>query len=117
MKKSLPLVIALLVLACARKESVDLLKTVASEVKEKPRVIVSVKLDGEQPTKAESALQKTIEDRIEQSHIGRLVRSGSDAGVMTIVVEVENTADAIAQLRRILQDAGVVNRAAFKIEQ
>ena len=117
MKQSFTVVIALLALACGRKESVDLLKTVASEVKEKPRVVVSVKLAGEQPTKAESALQKTIEDRIEQAHIGRLVRSGSDAGVMTIVVEVENTADAIAQLRRILQDAEVLDRAAFKIEQ
>ena len=117
MKKSLPVVLALLAFACARKESVDLLKTVASEVKEKPRVVVSVRLASEQPTPAELALQKTIEDRIEQGRIGRLVRSGHDAGSMTIVVEVENTADAIAQLRRILQSLEVLDRSAFRVEE
>ena len=106
---------ALLATGCYRKESVDLLKTVAAESRTKPRVQMSVQMRGNEQTAEEAALQKAIEDRIEQSHIGRLVSSGTNAGYMVIVVEVENTADAITELRRIVQSAGVLERSSFKI--
>jgi len=76
---------------------------------------VSVKLNGEQPTPDEIVLQKTIEDRIEQAHIGRLVSSGTNAGFINVTVEVANSADGIAKLRSILQTSGVLNRSSFKV--
>lgn len=109
----------LILLACGRSEhssTVDLVKTIAAESKTKPRVEVSVKLASEQPAPDELALQKTLEDRIEQAHIGRLVSSGSNAGFLIITLEVDNSADAITRLRAILQSAGVVDRASFKVK-
>jgi hypothetical protein len=106
-------------LACGKNETsstVDLVKTIATESRTKPRVEVSVKLNGEQPVPEDLALQKTIEDRIEQAHIGRLISSGSNAGYLSITVEVDNTADAIAKLRTILQNAGALNRSSFKVK-
>lgn len=105
--------------ACGKNETsstVDLVKTIATESRTKPRVEVSVKLNGEQPVPEDLALQKEIEDRIEQAHIGRLISSGSESGYMNITVEVDNTADAIAKLRMILQNAGALNRSSFKVK-
>ena len=73
-------------------------------------------MNGEQPTPDDLALQKTIEDRIEQAHIGRLVSSGSNAGFFNVTVEVDNSADAITKLRSVLQTAGVLNRSSFKVK-
>ena len=109
----------LLLFGCGRNETsstVDLVKTIATESRTKPRVDVSVKLGNEQPTPDDLVLQKTIEDRIEQAHIGRLVSSGSDAGFMIITVEAGNSADAITKLRAILQNAGVLDRSSFKVK-
>src|SRR3977135_2946252 len=100
MRKLLLLAVALLA-ACGKSESstVDLIKTVAAEARTKPRVQMMVKISGEQATPDDLALLKTIEDRIEQAHIGRLISSGSEAGYLNVTVEVENTATAITQLR------------------
>ena len=109
---------ALLACACSKTESsgtVDLIKDVASESRTKPRVIASIKLDGEQPAPADLALQKSIEDKIETSHIGRLISSGSNAGFLNITVEVENTADGIAKLRQVMNAAGVLKRSSFRV--
>jgi hypothetical protein len=116
MRKLLLLGVALLV-ACGKSGSstVDLIKTVAAEARTKPRVQVVVKMNGDQATSEDLALLKTIEDRIEQAHVGRLVRSGSEAGYMNVIVEVENTATAITQLRSVLRDAGVLPRSSFKV--
>lgn len=104
--------------ACSKSETsptVDLIKTVASEARAKPRVEVSIKLGAEQPTPDDLALQKSIEDKIEEAHVGRLISSGTNAGFMTITVEVDNTADGIAKIRSVLQAAGVLNRSSFKV--
>ena len=106
-------------LACGKTETsatVDLVKTIATESRTKPRVEVSVKMTGEQPVPEDLVLQKTIEDRIEQAHIGRLFSSGTDSGYINVTVEVDNTADAIAKLRALLQTAGALNRASFKVK-
>ena len=110
--------ILLLCIACGKNESssaVDLVKTIATESRTRPRVEVSVKLNGEQPAPDEIVLQKTIEDRIEQAQIGRLVSSGTNAGFINVTVEVANSADGIAKLRSILQTSGVLNRSSFKV--
>lgn len=112
-------VVILALFACGKNETsstVDLVKTIATESRTKPRVEVSVKMNEEQATPDDLALQKTIEDRVEQAHIGRLVSSGSNSGSINITVEVDNTADAIAKLRTILQNAGALNRSSFKVK-
>ena len=113
------LVLILALFACGKNETsstVDLVKTIATESRTKPRVEVSVKMNGEQPAPEDLVLQKTIEDRIEQAHIGRLISSGSDSGYLNVTVEVDNTADSIAKLRTILQNAGALNRSSFKVK-
>ena len=105
--------------SCGKNETsstVDLVKTIATESRTKPRIEVSVKLNSEELTPDDLALQKTIEDGIEQAHIGRLVSSGSDAGFITITVEVDNTADAITKLRAILRTAGALRQSSFKVK-
>ena len=117
--KAVTCVLLVFVFACGKNETsstVDLVKTIATESRTKPRVEISVKLGNEQPTPDDLTLQKSIEDRIEQAHIGRLVSSGSNSGFMIITVEVENSADAIAKLRTILQNAGVLTRSSFKVK-
>lgn len=111
-------VFMLLFVACGKSErssTIDLIKTVASEARAKPRVEMSVKLSGEQPAPDELVLQKSIEEKIEQAQVGRLVSSGTQAGFMTITVEVENSADAITKLRSVAQAAGVLERTSFKV--
>jgi len=103
--------------ACAKNESstVDLIKTVAAEARTKPRVQVVMKMTSDVAMPDDLALQRSIEDRIERAHIGRLVSSGLEAGYANITIEVENTATAITQLREVLRDAGVLARSSFKV--
>jgi hypothetical protein len=110
------LAIAFLLAACAKSEgTIDLVKNIATEARTKPRVEVMVKMSGEQAAPEDLALQKSIEDRIEQAHVGRLISSGNESGFMRITVEVDNTADSIAKMRKVLQTLGVLERASFKV--
>ena len=115
--KSLPALIVILALGCAKQETagVDLLKQVTAEAKEKPRVEVKVKMAGDERTPADDALLRSLESKIEDQHVGRLVSSGYEPGYMTVTVEVDNTADAIATLRKVLLDAGVLKDAGFRV--
>jgi hypothetical protein len=118
MRRLLPLLIVAGAIACGKGENsstVDLIKTVVTEARTKARVVISVKMAADQPTPDDLALLKTIEDRIEKAHIGRLVNSGTEAGFMNVVVEVDNTADAITRLRKEAQGVGVLERASFKV--
>ena len=102
--------------ACGEKSgTVDLVKTVASEARTKPRVIASIKMNSDQAAASDLALLKSIEDRIEEAHIGRLISSGSNAGFLTLTIEVDNTADAITRLRQVMTASGVSNRASFRV--
>ncbi len=115
MKRAL---ILLLLVGCAKSEktgAVDLIHEVGSEVRTKPRIAVDVKLSQEQPTPSDLDLQRSLEDRIEREHIGRLVSSGSHAGSLFIVVEVEQTADAMEKLRALLRSAGVLQQSSFRV--
>jgi hypothetical protein len=109
----------LLVTACAKAEkpATDLIHEVASEVSTKPRIEMDVRLPQDQPAPADLALQRSIEDRIEREHVGRLVTSGTGPGFLYITVEVEQTANAIETLRRVARDAGVLERTSFKVKE
>ncbi len=98
-----------------RSSGVDLAREVATQIRERPRVQLFVKLAGEEATKEELDLRHRIEERIEQQNIGRLISSGSGSGFMDVTVEVENTADAISQLRKVLQSFGLLKRSSFKV--
>jgi predicted TIM-barrel enzyme len=106
----------LLAIGCTRAEKPgDLLRDVASEVRTKPRVEVSVKLDHEEATAADLQLQRSVEDRVERENVGRLVSSGTRAGYLFITVEVEKTADAIEKLRAVLRSEGLLERSSFRV--
>jgi hypothetical protein len=108
----------LLVVACqreSRKAAQEVIGEVTSGLREKHRVQVSVKASAEDPTPEDLELRKSIETRIEQENIGRIVSSGAGAGFIDITVEVENTAVAIPRLRSVLQAAGALSRSSFKV--
>jgi hypothetical protein len=107
----------LLLLGCSKgeKAGVDLIHEVASEVRTKPWVEVSVRLPQDQPAVADIELQRAIEDRIERDHVGRLVSSGFRPGFLYVTVEVEQTAEAIERLRAVLRSAGVLPRSSFRV--
>jgi hypothetical protein len=109
--------VLLLSAACTKgeKPAADLIHEVASDVKTKPRVEVSIKLPKDDATPADLQLQKTIEDHIERENVGRLVNSGSRPGSLFITVEVDQTADAIEKLRNIMRTEGVLDRASFRV--
>lgn len=118
MRRLLSLLIVAGAIACGKGENsstVDLIKTVATEARTKARVEISVKMAADQPAPDDLALLKTIEDRVEKARIGRLVSSGTEAGFMNVIVEVDNTADAISQLRKEAQEVGVLERSSFKV--
>jgi hypothetical protein len=111
-------IIVLLLIGCAKSErpaAVDLIHEVAREVRTKPRIEIDLKMPQEQPTPADLDLQRSIEDRIEREHLGRLVSSGSHAGSLFIIVEVEQTADAMEKLRSLLRSAGVLQQSSFRV--
>ena len=107
--------LALILLAACGKEKTDLIRDVAANIRTKPRVEMSVKLDHDEPTPADLALQKSLEDRVERQNVGRLVNSGAKPGQIFVTVEVEQTADAIEKLRKIASSAGVLDRASFRV--
>ena len=111
------LMILLLLAACSKsgKPAVDLIHDVASEVRTKPRIEVSIRLNQDQPLPADLELQKSLEDRVERENVGRLVSSGTKPGYIYVTVEVEQTADAIAKLQEILRKDGVMDRASFRV--
>jgi hypothetical protein len=110
----------LVVCACSKSErmsTADLVKQVATEVRTKLRVQVMIRASADEPTAADQALLRSIEDAIERRNVGRLVSSGTEAGYLFVTVEVENTADATTTLRSILKDAGVLKRSSLKMIQ
>jgi hypothetical protein len=114
--KRIALIVALLVAACGKSEgTINLVKEVAADARTKPRVTMSIKLSGDVATPDDLALQKRIEDRIEQAHVGRLISSGTDAASMNVVVEVDNTANGITELRKIAQTAEILPRTSFRV--
>lgn len=112
-------ILFLLLIGCAKAEkpATDLIHDVASEVSTKPRIEMDVRLPQDEPAPADLALQRSIEDRIEREHVGRLVASGTGPGFLYITVEVEQTANAIETLRRVARDAGVLERTSFKVKE
>jgi hypothetical protein len=107
----------MLSIACGKSESagIDLIDQVASEVKDKPHVQVSIKMRSDQPTADDEALLRSLETKIDNEQIGRLVSSGFEPGYMFLKVEVENTADAIDKLRSLLRADGLLAGASFKV--
>jgi len=109
---------ALLLAACGRSEHpLDTIHQTIDEARTKPRVQIQIRLDGTDPSPADLQLQRTIEERIEREHIGRVVSSGSTPGAMNITVEVDETVNSIDKIRRLLREAGVLNRSWVKIAE
>jgi hypothetical protein len=107
-------------LACGGNEpgvqsATEIAREVTTGMRTKARVEVSVKASAEEPTPDDLALRKRIEDRIEQENVGRLVSAGGGAGYMTITVEVENTADSIDKIQKILRSLEVDREINFKV--
>ncbi len=74
-----------------------------------------IKASADEATPGDLQLLHSIEDRIDRAHVGRLLNSGSAAGYLNLTIEVEKTADAIEALRRVLRDAGVLERSSFSV--
>ena len=104
------LFVLLLLAGCRAKEAVDLVKDVSTEMREKSRVQVIVRTEEEDLT-----LRKALEDRIEQQGIGRIVSSGAGGGQIDVTIEVDNTAEAIPKIRKILLEMGVLPKANYKV--
>ena len=102
--------VLLLLAGCYAKESVDLVKEVSTELRPKAKVQINVRSEQE-----DLALRKQLEDRIEQEGIGRLVSSGAGSGQIDVTVEVDNTAEAIPKIRKILLDLGVLPKARYRV--
>jgi len=112
------LLAALLLAACGRSEHpLETIHQTIDEARTKPRVQIQIRLEGTDPLPADLQLQRSIEDRIEREHIGRVVNSGSTPGAMNITVEVDETVNSIDKIRRLLRQAGVLNRSLVKIAE
>ena len=93
----------------------EIIRKVSSEIRTAHRVQVSVKASAEEPTAEDLEVRRNIENRIEQANIGRLVSSGAGAGETWVVVEVDNTAEAIPRLQEILRSMDLARQSSFKV--
>ena len=112
--------IALITLACRTDEAgvqapAEIVREVTTGIRAEPRVQLSVKASAEEPTSEDLDLRRRIEERIEQENIGRLVSSGGGAGYVDIVVDVENTAEAIPRMQAMLRDMEIARHSSFKV--
>jgi len=109
----------LILAACGTKEdsnaAVDLIDQVATEVRERPRVQMLIRIAGETPTAEELQLQRSIEDAIETERIGQLTASGTQPGYIFVTVEADSSADAIEKLRAIALSKEVVGDTSFRV--
>ena len=114
-------VAAALITACSGEKvdkapAVELLGQVTTEVRDKPRIQMLVKLAGETMTEEETTMQRVLEEAIERDGVGRITSSGPQPGYLFIVVEADNnSADAIERLRAVALDAGVLKRSSFRV--
>ena len=97
------------------ESATEVARELATGLRETYRVQVSVKASAEDPTPEDLALRKRIEDAIEQQNIGRLVAASGGSGQIEVVVEVENTAEAIPKLQEIVKELGVERAASYKV--
>ena len=107
--------IAVMLLVGCGESATEAVREVATGLRETYRVQVSIKASAEEPAPEDLALRKRLEDRIEQQNVGRLVSAGGGSGQIDVVVEVENTAEAIPKLQEIVKDLGVAREASYKV--
>ena len=93
----------------------DLIREVTTAARTKTRIQMLVKSETEDPGPADLELRRQLEEKIEQRRIGRIVSTGGGAGFIEIVVEADNSSVAIPQLRDIAREAGVFEKASFRI--
>ena len=109
-----------LLAGCGRKSgeksaTVGLIAEVASEVRDKPRVQLLIKIPREQPIAEDLAMLRTIEEAIDRESIGRLTSSGNQPGHVFVIVEADNSAEAISRLRKLVLEAGLLQRSSFRV--
>ena len=93
----------------------EVIREVTTGMRSNARVQVSMRASAEVPTPEDIEMRKRLEDAIEAENIGRLVSSSGGAGYVDIVVEVENTADAIPRIQEILRSMDAARHATFKV--
>ena len=98
-----------------KSPTVGLIAEVASEVRDKPRVQLLIKIPREQPIAEDLELLRSIEEAIDREGIGRLTSSGNQPGHVFVIVEAENSAEAISRLRKVVLDAGLLKRSSFRV--
>ena len=104
-----------LLLACGG-ESRDVVKRTIDETRTKPRVDVQIRLEKPGfPSQQDVDLQRKLEADVEQQHIGSVVKSESGEGYLQFTVEVDDTTVSIPQIRKLLANAGVLQRTTIKI--
>jgi hypothetical protein len=108
--------------SCQRKEPgssglLDFIHQTLEQARPRTRVQIDIRCEKVNASASELQLQQSIEKRIEQDHLGRVVDDGAGPWYVRINVEVNETATSIAKLRAILQSAGILNRASVKIVQ
>jgi hypothetical protein len=78
-------------------------------------VLVSIALEGKgMAMREELRLRNAIEDEIQKRGIGRVDDAGSGGGTMHLLVSADDAGRAAEEIREILAQAGVLERA--KIE-
>ena len=93
----------------------EIIREVTAEIRTEHRVQVSVKASAEEPSPEDIEIRRSIENRIEQENIGRLVSSGGGAGEIWVVVEVDNTAEAIPRIQEIIRSMDLTRESSFKV--
>jgi hypothetical protein len=78
----------------------------------RPRIVVKLKLAGDgMATPAELHERQALEADIEKRDIGRIVDAGSGEGWATLQVAVVDPNVAVEQVRNVLQQRGLSDRA------
>ena len=118
MVRAVVVLMAVLGLACQRKESVvDVIHQTVDAARSRQKVQIDITTEKQDPSPTEVALQQKIEKEIEKAHKAHVVDDGSGPGYLRINVEVDDKTTGIDNIREILRAAGVLDRSTVKVLQ
>ena len=97
------------------EDGLEVVRGRMKDVAGRPHVVVRLKLAGNgMATREELHLRQAIEDEIEQRRIGSIADASSGKGFANVYVVVADPGDATAQIREVLRERGVLDRAVIE---
>jgi hypothetical protein len=98
--------------------SQDEVKRSLSEIRERPRLRIQMRLaDAGTPSAADLGQRRTLEEKLEHDRIGTVVDESTGSGFIDFTIQVDSTVTAIPKIDAIVRAAGLADRTAVTVKQ